>query len=238
MQVFDNWFRDHIRYFVTPALLAKERYQYSASCKVGIVDKDAEQIVMLMIKDQKPVLNREHYRLMLDSLNALENRAKGLSVILPGRDVWPFYVLMQKRKTWKDRIYFFPWLSRSASANSELIKRKFGAEGIDPNYLENYCFLFDTGFAGSIFKGIKDAIDKGSRCKTGLVSADEWKLVSHRCILQHNIYRTQVLTIEENYPKYFSSGDYYGDQHLNYKTDILRTARLTYDLWHGITKEH
>jgi hypothetical protein len=91
---------------------------------------------------------------------------------------------------------------------------------------------------GSIFEGIAKAYCLTINSpKGGLLSSNEYAQIAYPCIFKCNWYRTQILQIEENYPKYFTSGSYYGDQYLNPRNEILRTARFTYDLWHGITKK-
>jgi len=237
-----NWYRDHIRQFVVPALLISERKGYYSTYQVGDYripeldwkwDTEAEAIVKMEIEETKPKLIEEDYRLMLDALNALENRAKGKSVILPGRDVWPIYVLMQKRKVWNDRIYHFPWMSRNGISDPFIVRQRMEDAEISLENLMDNCYLFDTGFAGSIFKGIARAYDISvERLKSGMMSANSYS--GQKCIFQGDKYRSQVLNIENKIPKYFASGNSLGKLMLNSRSEIISTARLTYDLWHGI----
>lgn len=246
-----NWYRDHIRSFVVPSLLLTESNSeytvtdtdYSSVTHIDGMeykpDLEAEAIVKMEIEQHKPLLTDRDYRLILDILNALENRSKGKAIILPGRDVWPFFVLMQKRKVFADRIHHFPWMSRNAITNPSMVFRKMALEGIEKDYLLNNCFLFDTGFAGSIFRGIAKAYllseDESRELlnHSGMASSNSY--LGQMCILQKNQYRSQVLMIEEGVPKYFHSGDKTGRMTLASRDSIMNTARYTYDLWNGIT---
>ena len=228
-----SWIRDHFHHFVVPTL---KRLEGSSDPP----DREDEQIVRMLVLHQPSVLTVQQHALIYDALRALKNRAKGKALIFPGRDTFPFFVAAQKQRAYRDRIHFFPWLSRTAATNLPLVRQRLEADGISRQYLYHHSYCFDTGFVGSIFSAIHRAYAEAagreeeprSGVTGGLVASESYSR-TYSCVLQRNNQRTLVLQIEANLPKYFSTGNSLGEQQLKSKAEVLRTARLVYDLWYG-----
>lgn len=203
------------------------------------------------------------HSIIKSSWRALKDIADGRTIILPGRDVWPWEILAQRDKypTIYDprisRLFCFAYgkavLGQTGARNKLLRKVCLEEWGVDLSE----CIIFDTGFAGSIPAAIRGAtrIDVPHLMLSSEQSSlhnegREWTQI----FPNHKGARSKVLCIEY-FPKYQKSGtvmpaventgqpasdirkamggDVQPVQYLNDPFEFIKAAALTIWMWHN-----
>lgn len=206
-----SWIRDHLHTFVYPNL---------ASMEDATWDKDTETLCRLELereikkrklfwRDGYYFNTRESYQLIFHAIDRLESllRNNTKSLFLTGRDTWHFYVACMRKRSLRDRTFFFPQINRETSKHPIAVKL------LTDGRLKADDILLDTGFIGSIFTQLQ--VNRLPNCDFYLLCKDNaspYKTLFSRDlfpaftrILPKNANRNQVLVLEERTPKYWES---------------------------------
>ncbi len=168
------------------------------------------------------------HAILCNSVRSLRRRVRKsrLTVVLPGRDVWAFEVMAQRKRV---PTVYDARVSRAVSSNAEVCRGI--ARGW--NVAEwRRSLVFDTGFRGSIWRDICAAT--GERPRLLLLSADVNK---YQLFPGHTGSRQKALAFEY-LPKYWTRGtpqDGVPMQHLNGLREFIDAALLTIWLWHHVS---
>jgi hypothetical protein len=163
-----------------------------------------------------------------NAFRALARRARGRTLILPGRDVWVFEI--HARRAGYPSIYD-PRVSRTVACDRALLRRVVETWRVVDF---DRAFVFDTGFAGSIARALRDVV--GPNLKDVMLSTSRrWWNPQRACTesLQlfpnHTGSRGKALDIEYT-PKYFRTGtvkDARAEQYLAHLDEFIRAAAMT-----------
>jgi hypothetical protein len=170
----------------------------------------------LSFKDSHPVDTEPGYTkqdllhsIIKNSWKALKRRSWGKTVVLPGRDVWLWWVMAQRYPG--PEVVFDPTISRNTAMDKELLKRRMLTWGVTdwPKTI-----IYDTGFAGSIWRAMCKAIEqKPENVMLSTTLTERTKAgreISCQIFPNHKGSRNKALAIEY-LPKYWRSG------HVRYK---------------------
>lgn len=167
---------------------------------IGTIPSSLEEPRYLSIDDMAVIKN---------AWRSMKRTAKGKTILLPGRDVWVFEVLARRENY---PTLFIPQCSRLALDGVEILRA------------DDYALL-DTGFAGSIPKGLR---------------IDDYLLLSC-CDASKQIFpcrtRSRTLALKiESLPKYWRSGRYNREsnvieQQLSDSEDFKKAAILTQQVY-------
>lgn len=130
------------------------------------------------------------HSIVKNSWRSLAARADGRTIILPGRDVWAWYVIAQK-SGYKYRVVYDPRVSRGVKDHTDVLMSIINSWGVDLNQ----CVVFDTGFAGSIYNAIVRA---SGRKPINVMLSTEIKEDGESCQIfpKHTNSRAKALAIE------------------------------------------
>lgn len=155
----------------------------------------------------------EEITIIKNAWRAVKRNAKGKKIFLPGRDVWVFEVLARREDY---PTLFMPECSRQTV--HQILKN---------NGLFHNIFLFDTGFIGSIPKGLKIK-------KFGLMSYENRENVGVQVFPKLTMSRSLSLYIEKT-PKYWESGRLgENNEIIQPQADLyefMRAARVTIEIY-------
>ena len=179
------------------------------------------------------------HSIVKSSWRALKDIADGRTIILPGRDVWPWEILA--RRDGYPTVYD-PRISRMFCFGSNISYGGVRNDLLRKVCLEEWgvelgkCLIFDTGFMGSIPAAIRKATgvdvphlmlssEQGSTHNAGM----PWTQI----FPHHKGARSKVLCIEY-FPKYHKSGTVKDGKPIQYLSDTLefiKAAALTIWMW-------
>jgi len=175
------------------------------------------------------------HSIIKSSWRSLKQIADGRTIILPGRDVWPWEILA--RKEGYPTVYD-PRISRLFSGHHDLLREAVDAWGVDLRK----CLMFDTGWNGSIPAAFRNAL--GITFDYKMLSAEENSYHNRdqgwtQLFPNHKGARGKVLCIEY-FPKYHKSGTgrmtaagkSEAVQYLADPLEFVKAAALTIWVWH------
>jgi len=166
------------------------------------------------------------HSILKSSWKSLKEIAQGKTIILPGRDVWPWEVFARKNNY---PTIYDPRISRILSGDKEVLREICKTWDVDFNKV----IIFDTGFAGSIPAAISSVV--GTEVKFLLLSSNNRGAKWTQLFPNHRGSRSKVLCIEY-FPKYFKTGTVDKGlpvQYLSYPLDFVKSAAFTIWLWHN-----
>jgi hypothetical protein len=164
------------------------------------------------------------HSILKSSWRSLKEITQGKTIILPGRDVWPWEVLARRNNY---PTIYDPRISRILCSHKEVLRKICKEWDVDFGEV----IIFDTGFAGSIPAAISDVV--GTKVRFLMLSSnrrDGWT----QLFPNHRGSRSKVLCIEY-FPKYFKTGTVDNGQpvqYLSYPLDFVKTAAFTIWLWY------
>lgn len=159
-------------------------------------------------------------------------RERGKEVLfLPGRDVWVWAVMAAQRG--------IPFVYDSTISRMAIKDPAFPQYFAEQHKATNSYFMFDTGFAGTIPRGIsaKCGVDLDYRLLShSMGSADGIQLFSMkkaRHTALHIEYYPKYMRTCSGYERPEGGGELVPKQWANYMTDVIRTAVLSIFVWYG-----
>lgn len=170
------------------------------------------------------------HAILCNAVRSLRRRVRSdrLSVVLPGRDVWAFEVMARRKRV---PTIYDARVSRSVSSEEEVCRSIVSAWPVDD---WRRALVFDTGFAGSIWRDICKAT--GERPHLLLLSASS--RVNERQLFPGHTGSRQKALAFEYLPKYCTRGstkDGAPVQHLAALKEFIDAALLTVWLWHHVS---
>lgn len=147
--------------------------------------------------DEIAAFVRDQHTIIKNSLRRLQKTlSPGCRIVFLGRDVWLWYVVAQALGY--TNVVFDPRVSRTVARDQKAFRSILTGSSMR---LNDGDILFDTGFAGSIYKAATDAVpEKRLRCYMLSTPREGWALFPN-----HRGARARALTIEY-WPKYQQSG--------------------------------
>lgn len=154
------------------------------------------------------------------------------TLILPGRDVWLWEVMCRKRNM---PSVYDPRVSRLLTHNVDALRQVINSWGVN---ITPETVVFDTGFAGSIYRAICGATDvkmTNLMLSTHIsITSKAGKDISCQIFPNHANARAKALAIEY-LPKYWKTGTVRDGQPVQYLADLdefVKCAALTIWFWH------
>jgi len=173
------------------------------------------------------------HSIVWNSLRALKkhHRRLGGTMILPGRDVWPWEVISRRQHL---KTIYDGRVSRDVARRRDVLRPVVDEWKIpDPEWEKS--LVFDTGWNGSIHKHLCAATDK--KPASFMLSA-ETHVREMQLFPGHTGSRAKAIAIE-HFPKYFDRATIPDGktivQEFESFEEFVKTALLTIWLWHGVS---
>lgn len=182
-----NWLETHIEEFVKPIIESGGKGEFNTA---EFLSAETQALQGNVLKDVP--FTPEELTVIKNAWRAIKSQAKGKQILLPGRDVFIFEILARRENY---PTVFMPECSRQSVAHI--------AKDLGP--VRN-CFLFDTGFAGSIPRNLR--IKNYTMLSSSQLTAEGFghgKDVSTQVFPRLSLSRHLALKIEQT-PKYWESG--------------------------------
>lgn len=190
---------------VSPAIPNRLRGEYTHS---------GADVIHTMVKNSFKALRR------------ITREKTGRTLILPGRDVWLWSVMCHKMSV---EHIFDARISRTVARDGEALKSIVRSWNVNKNTI-----IFDTGFAGTIYRCIKTVTRKDPINLMLSTRLKDRKNRSSQLFPNHKGARNKALTIEY-LPKYQKTGAVRNGKPVQWLADLdefIRTAVLTIWFWH------
>lgn len=206
-----SWLEDHTNEFILPNL-------------IEMMERDEQDVKYLRWSFDEAELLRPttpggyftpaELTVIKNAWRSIKKRAKGRQVLLPGRDVFIFEILARRENY---PTIFMPECSRMTVV--EMANKAWDMR---------HCFLFDTGFAGSIPRALRSK-------KFGLLSYSSYDRNNTTQVFPRLTWSRSLALKIEGTPKYWESGrmGMHGEivQPLSRPSEFIKAAQLTREIY-------